>query len=106
MIGIYILLSYRISILMFRTIRIWLPRQTGKYWPSVCYTLDSKFSRKYIFYLLWLLGAPTALFYHEASRRLFTGCDSGALHVTIKNSILFYFIFISRNLLWRMILIK
>ncbi|CAF0816947.1 unnamed protein product [Rotaria sp. Silwood1] len=48
-----------------RTLRIWLRRQTGKYWPSVCYTLDS---------------APTALYYHESSRRLFCGCDSGLVY--------------------------
>ncbi|UJR28285.1 hypothetical protein I4U23_009533 [Adineta vaga] len=48
-----------------RTLRIWLRRQTGKYWPSVCYTLES---------------APSALFYDESSRRLFCGCDSGLLH--------------------------
>ncbi|CAF0752734.1 unnamed protein product [Adineta steineri] len=48
-----------------RTLRIWLRRQSGKYWPSVCYTLES---------------APSALYYHEASRRLFCGCDSGLLH--------------------------
>ncbi|CAF1231352.1 unnamed protein product [Adineta steineri] len=48
-----------------RTLRIWIRRQTGKYWPSVCYTLES---------------APTALFYHELSHRLFCGCDTGLLH--------------------------
>ncbi|CAF3413697.1 unnamed protein product [Rotaria sp. Silwood1] len=48
-----------------RTLRIWIKRQTGKYWPSVCYTLES---------------APTALFYHETSHRLFCGCDTGLLH--------------------------
>ncbi|CAF3612241.1 unnamed protein product [Rotaria sordida] len=48
-----------------RTLRIWIRRQTGKYWPSVCYTLES---------------APTTLFYHESSHRLFCGCDTGLLH--------------------------
>ncbi|UJR21199.1 hypothetical protein I4U23_024296 [Adineta vaga] len=54
-----------ISALDDRTLRIWIRRQTGKYWPSVCYTLES---------------APTTLFYHETSRRLFCGCDTGLLH--------------------------
>ncbi|CAF3922777.1 unnamed protein product [Rotaria sp. Silwood2] len=48
-----------------RTLRIWIRRQTGKYWPSVCYTLES---------------APTTIFYHESSHRLFCGCDTGLLH--------------------------
>jgi hypothetical protein len=30
-----------IFVFLFRTLRIWLRRQTGKYWPSVCYTLES-----------------------------------------------------------------
>jgi hypothetical protein len=28
-----------------------------------------------------MIGAPTALYYHEPSRRVFCGCDSGLLHV-------------------------
>ncbi|CAM4880318.1 unnamed protein product [Rotaria socialis] len=48
-----------------RTLRVWLRRQTGKYWPSVCHTLES---------------SPTALYYYEPSRRLFCGCDSGLVH--------------------------
>jgi len=28
-----------------------------------------------------LQGAPTTLFYHEPSHRLFCGCDTGLLHV-------------------------
>lgn len=47
-----------------KTVRIWLKRHSGKYWPSVSYTIDS---------------VPTALCYHEPSRRLFCGCDSGLL---------------------------
>ena len=28
-------------------------------------------------------GSPTALSYHQASRRLFCGCDSGLIHVML-----------------------
>lgn len=69
---------------LLRTLRIWLRRQTGKYWPSVCYTLESEvFSvkRSSTTDLPIILGSPTAIFYHESSRRLFCGCDTGLLHV-------------------------
>jgi len=38
---IYIFFYPMIFVFLFRTLRIWLRRQTGKYWPSVCYTLES-----------------------------------------------------------------
>lgn len=51
-----------ISISDDRSIRIWLKRETGKYWPSVCHYADT---------------VPTALFYHAGPRRLFIGLDKG-----------------------------
>lgn len=47
---------------IFRSIRIWLKRETGKYWPSVCHYTDR---------------VPTCLFHQPDSRRLFIGLDSG-----------------------------
>lgn len=51
-----------ISISDDKTIRIWLKRETGKYWPSVCYYAET---------------SATSLFYHPEPRRLFTGLDNG-----------------------------
>jgi len=45
-----------------RTLRIWLRRSTGKYWPSVCQTFES---------------SPTTLFYHDPSRKLYSGSETG-----------------------------
>lgn len=45
-----------------KTIRIWLKRETGKYWPSVCYYTETN---------------PTCFFYHSEPRRLFVGLESG-----------------------------
>lgn len=45
-----------------RSIRIWLKRETGQYWPSVCYYAET---------------TPTCLFYHPGPRRLFVGLKSG-----------------------------
>ena len=75
-----IVLRYQFS----STLRIWLRRQTGKYWPSVCYTLESKFGldKGQQMTVCFSLGSPTVIFYHEASRRLFCGCDTGLLHVS------------------------
>lgn len=47
-----------------RSIRIWLKRETGKYWPSVCFYAER---------------IPTCLFYHPEPRRLFVGLDNGNL---------------------------
>ncbi|KAE8744925.1 hypothetical protein FOCC_FOCC008425 [Frankliniella occidentalis] len=45
-----------------RTVRIWLKRESGQYWPSVCQYMPS---------------AATALHFCKASRRLFVGQDNG-----------------------------
>lgn len=45
-----------------RSIRIWLKRETGKYWPSVCYYAENN---------------PTSVFYHPEPRRLFVGLENG-----------------------------
>lgn len=47
-----------------KSIRIWLKRETGKYWPSVCYYAESN---------------PTCLFYHPRPRRLFVGLENGSI---------------------------
>ena len=41
------LLLWLIFLLVSRTIRIWLKRETGKYWPSVCYYAESKYSTNF-----------------------------------------------------------
>jgi hypothetical protein len=69
--------------IIFRTLRIWIRRQTGKYWPSVCYTLESKTNKLKVDNLICFPGSPTVVFYHEASHRLFCGCDTGLLHVNL-----------------------
>lgn len=51
-----------ISISDDRSIRIWLKRETGKYWPSVCFYAETN---------------PTSLFYHHEPRRLFVGLENG-----------------------------
>lgn len=53
-----------ISISDDRSIRIWLKRDTGKYWPSVCHYAESN---------------PTSLFYHPDPRRLFIGLENGSI---------------------------
>ncbi|CAB4059325.1 WDFY2 [Lepeophtheirus salmonis] len=53
-----------ISISSDRSVRVWLLRDTGQYWPSICHYMNS---------------AVTALNYHEPQRRLFVGLDSGVI---------------------------
>jgi len=53
-----------ISIMDDRSIRIWLKRETGKFWPSVCYYSESN---------------PTSVFYHPEPRRLFVGLENGQI---------------------------
>lgn len=51
-----------ISISEDKTIRIWLKRDRGAYWPSVCHVLSSPAS---------------SMDYHSESKRLFVGMDNG-----------------------------
>ncbi|KAM8954514.1 WD repeat and FYVE domain-containing protein 1 [Pelodytes ibericus] len=47
-----------------RTLRVWLKRDSGQYWPSIYHTMSSSCS---------------ALRYHHESRKVFVGQDSGAV---------------------------
>ncbi|XP_064242052.1 WD repeat and FYVE domain-containing protein 1 isoform X1 [Passer domesticus] len=47
-----------------RTIRVWLKRDSGQYWPSIYHTMASPCS---------------AMAYHHDSRRIFVGQDNGAI---------------------------
>ncbi|XP_022791055.1 WD repeat and FYVE domain-containing protein 2-like isoform X2 [Stylophora pistillata] len=47
-----------------KSIRLWIKRESGQYWPSICHVMDSECS---------------ALDYHGTSRRLFVGLDDGAI---------------------------
>lgn len=47
-----------------KTVRLWLKRERGSYWPSVCHLLPF---------------APTCFHYEQALRRLFVGLESGTI---------------------------
>lgn len=79
---------------MYRSIRIWLKRESGKYWPSVCHYAESililtnKNERVLMIHLLIvIIATPSCLFYHAEPRRLFVGLDSGNILVRRKRSI-------------------
>ncbi|XP_043242592.1 WD repeat and FYVE domain-containing protein 2-like [Amphibalanus amphitrite] len=47
-----------------KSVRVWLRRDTGQFWPSVCHYMPSP---------------TTCLFYHASSHRLFVGLDNGTV---------------------------
>lgn len=47
-----------------RTIRIWLKRERGSYWPSVCHLLPS---------------SPACFHFDQSQKRLFVGLDNGTI---------------------------
>ncbi|XP_029189968.1 WD repeat and FYVE domain-containing protein 2-like isoform X2 [Acropora muricata] len=47
-----------------KSIRLWIKRESGQYWPSICHVMES---------------ACSALDYHGTSRRLFVGLASGTI---------------------------
>uniref|UniRef100_A0A8C2J2Z1 WD repeat and FYVE domain containing 1 n=1 Tax=Cyprinus carpio TaxID=7962 RepID=A0A8C2J2Z1_CYPCA len=51
-----------------RTIRVWLKRDSGQYWPSIYHTVSSPCS---------------CMSYHHESRRIFIGQDNGAVVVSV-----------------------
>ncbi len=48
--------------LVLRSVRVWLLRDSGQYWPSVCH---------------YMTAAATALAYRHEERRLFVGLETG-----------------------------
>ncbi|XP_015113647.1 WD repeat and FYVE domain-containing protein 2 [Diachasma alloeum] len=53
-----------ISVCDDRTVRVWLKRDSGQYWPSVCQ---------------YMAAGATAMHYHVESRRLFVGLENGSI---------------------------
>ncbi|KAG0429126.1 hypothetical protein HPB47_023933 [Ixodes persulcatus] len=53
-----------ISISDDRTVRVWLRRDTGQYWPSICHNMPS---------------AASSMDYNSETRRLFIGMDNGSI---------------------------
>ncbi|XP_073987700.1 WD repeat and FYVE domain containing 2 isoform X1 [Rhodnius prolixus] len=49
-----------------RTVRVWLKRDTGQYWPSICH---------------YMSAAASALYYRRETRQLFVGLDNGTISV-------------------------
>ncbi|KAK3095101.1 hypothetical protein FSP39_010354 [Pinctada imbricata] len=47
-----------------KTLRVWLKRDTGQFWPSICHSLPSEGS---------------SLFYNGETQRLFVGLDNGTI---------------------------
>ncbi|XP_035692990.1 WD repeat and FYVE domain-containing protein 2-like [Branchiostoma floridae] len=53
-----------ISVCDDRTVRVWLKRDSGQYWPSICHTMPA---------------AASALDYNPETRRLFVGLENGTI---------------------------
>ncbi|KAH3807456.1 hypothetical protein DPMN_135796 [Dreissena polymorpha] len=47
-----------------KTVRVWLRRDTGQYWPSICHTMSA---------------AASSMVYNGETRRLFVGLDNGTI---------------------------
>lgn len=47
-----------------RTVRVWLKRDTGQYWPSICHSVQ---------------GSASSLEYNSETRRMFVGLDNGTI---------------------------
>ena len=57
-----------LSISSDRSVRVWLLRDSGQYWPSICHYMG---------------GAATALHYNHQHRKVFVGLDNGMISVSI-----------------------
>jgi len=91
----------------FRTIRVWLKRDSGQYWPSIYHTVSCKYaggasggggeggesydvtkpfaarhSRRTSHFLFLPLAPCSCMSYHHDSRRIFIGQDNGAIVVS------------------------
>lgn len=57
-----------VFVFVLRTVRVWLKRDSGQYWPSVCQYMGA---------------AATAMNYCAETRQLFVGLENGAINVRI-----------------------
>lgn len=54
--------------LLHRTVRVWLKRDSGQYWPSVCQ---------------YMAAGATSMHYCVETRQLFVGLENGTINVCI-----------------------
>lgn len=54
-----------------RTVRVWLKRDTGQYWPSICH---------------YMAAPASSLYYQHETRQLFVGLDNGTICVSYSNT--------------------
>ena len=58
-----------LSISSDRSVRVWLLRDSGQYWPSICHYMG---------------GSATALHYNHQHKKVFVGLDNGMISVSRK----------------------
>ena len=58
-----------LSISSDRSVRVWLLRDSGQYWPSICHYMG---------------GSATALHYNHQHKKVFVGLDNGMISVSWK----------------------
>jgi hypothetical protein len=58
----------KIACFIFRTVRVWLKRDSGQYWPSICQ---------------YMAAGATALFYCVETHQLFIGIETGTVSVGV-----------------------
>lgn len=85
----------------YRTVRVWLKRDSGQYWPSICQ---------------YMPAGATSMHYCVETRQLFVGLDNGSINVCRIASILsivgildgwiIAWLFDYRNLSWSRIIIE
>ena len=67
-----------LSISSDRSVRVWLLRDSGQYWPSICHYMG---------------GAATALHYNHQHRKVFVGLDNGMISVSVLNLVYISYVF-------------
>lgn len=65
---IYLPNTFIVLFLNFRSVRVWLKRDSGQYWPSICNYLPSP---------------AVDLFYRPITRQLFVGQENGTISVSV-----------------------
>lgn len=82
---VYILINSFIIILNFRSVRVWLKRDSGQYWPSICNYLPSP---------------AVDLFYLPTTKQLYVGQENGTISVNLYEKFTInYFYIININII-------
>lgn len=86
-----------------RTLRVWVKRDDGTYWPTICQTYQGNVTARFLYtnyrYPQPFAAATSSIAYNHRNHKLFVGLSTGLILVSVR-----VYVCVFRYYLWRVVL--